>query len=625
MARGAFQGMKSRILLVAAFVLLVNCLLCLFFLLSIGRIRSLKDVGQLSIQTLSAWNEFQYFSVKTLLATENYRAALETTKAKRLSFAEKYRRLSTVGRRSGIGRRTADLLDSLDGLWSHIEKTISQGDAVFERMESEGVLKALPPNSIAGSMADKDFPNGPKLLVLRFIQQVGQAELPSGQFNLLLNDLVSAVDRDVNASILRWILWMLAVFAGMNGATFFLSYVFARRSGDAEKEMERVKAQLLHSQKMEAIGTLTGGIAHDFNNLLTVILGYGSTILERLTPGDSDYADMEQVVSTGRRAAELTKQLLTLSSRQVLEPHRYDINGIITGLRSLLDRVIGENIRLETALREGEIPVFVDKGQIEQIIINLAINAKDAMPDGGNLRIGTDAISIDASATRTIPGSYAGSFCRIVFADDGTGIPEEILGRIFEPFFTTKKGGKGTGLGLSVVYGIVQRHKGWITVRSEPGAGTAFTIFLPVAADGAQDATARMPKPRAAVPRAGTGRILLVEDDEQVRRFASRVLESGGYAVTQVPGVGAAMEAIGKTDKPFDLVFSDVLLKDGKGSDMAVHIHETLPHLKILLTSGYSELNRKPIDELTAGMSFLQKPYSSERLLQAVHAVLQGG
>jgi signal transduction histidine kinase/ActR/RegA family two-component response regulator len=617
--------LKGRFLLSVAFIIAVNCLLFVFFLVSMERIRALKDVSYLSISTLSTWIDYRLASRESLLEKSAYRTAADRAKWKRVAFADKFRALSAAGRAVGIGGTPVELLDSLAGLWTHIADTLSRCDETFDRLETDGILRDLPPNSIAGSIADRSIPNASKLRIIAYTKQLNEADLPSAQFDRLLNELVAETDSGINVLIRNRTLIMLAIFVGINAVTFLLAFLFARWSERTEKEAERIKAQMLHMQKMESIGTLTGGIAHDFNNLLTVITGYSESLRDKMARDHPDYADLDAIYTTGLRAAELTRQLLTISSRQVVEADRHNLNWIIADMRSLLERIIGENIRMTTELCAGELVVLADKGQVEQIIINLAVNARDAMPNGGELMIRTDTISIDEQTTRTIPGSRKGDYCRIAFEDNGSGIAADIVGRIFDPFFTTKASGKGTGLGLSVVYGIVERHKGWINVYSQEGAGSVFKLYFPLAAEK----TSHQPEETAAVAtprtgsRGGAERILLVEDDEQVRKFAAKVLRSHGYVVTEATGVKRAWEAIEKSILPFDLVFSDMVLEDGKGSSLAIRIHEQRPELLVLLTSGYSELNMKDVDDLRAGIQFLQKPYSSETLLQAVRAALR--
>ncbi len=614
--------MKSRILMSAVLIIAVNCLLFTFFLISINRIRTLSDLSSMSTQTLAAWFEYRSAAKASLLERSSYRGTFEDAKRKRTVFAAQFSALADAGRSAGVGGRSVELLSSLASLWLHIEKSLARSDETFERMGTEGLLADLPPNSIDSALTDRDFPVSSKLQVLEYSRQLNEADLPSAQFDRLLNDLVGVLKTDTDSLILKRTISMAAIFVVINVFTFLFSYLFARRTDQTEKEAEKIKAQMLHMQKMESLGTLTGGIAHDFNNLLTVITGYSEVLLSRLGPDDPSYPELEEICKTGMRAAELTRQLLTLSSRQVLEPGKHDVNRIITDIRSLLNRIIGENIRMETDLFQKPIPIFADKGQIEQVLINLVINARDAMPGGGTLVIRTDTISVNEQTAKTIPGSHTGTFCRIAVEDSGTGIPAGNLHRIFDPFFTTKPRGKGSGLGLSVVYGIVERHKGWINVYSQEGAGSVFRIYLPIAPEAALPERERIPASPETPPTGHGEHVVLVEDDERVRRFAAKVLRSHGYTVTEVSTVEAAWEEIGGSGQKIDLVFSDMILEDGTGADLAARIKERTPAIPVLLASGYSELNLKNVDELSAGKLFLHKPYSPEKLLQAVHAAL---
>ena len=388
-------------------------------------------------------------------------------------------------------------------------------------------------------------------------------------------------------------------------------------------ESKRLEEQLRQAQKMEAVGRLAGGVAHDFNNLLTAIQGYGDLLLSRLGEDNPLRKDVEKICMAGERAAALTRQLLAFSRRQMLQPKILDLNALVTDMRNLLCRLIGEDIDLVTTIDPDLERVRADAGQIGQVVMNLAVNARDAMPAGGKLTIRASNVTIPEEYCKPGSEARAGRFVCLSIEDKGTGIEKALLGRIFDPFFTTKGPGVGTGLGLSTVYGIVKQHEGWVEVESEIRRGTTFRIYLPAVSE----------LPEADVERKALGeelrgsgeRILLVEDEEEVRRLGARILSENGYSVVEAADAEEALGAFEKEGRSFDLVFSDVVLPDRSGPELVDRILSLKPELKVLFTSGYADHKSQwPVIQ-GEGFPFLQKPYSPLDLLQACHDVLRAG
>jgi two-component system, cell cycle sensor histidine kinase and response regulator CckA len=381
----------------------------------------------------------------------------------------------------------------------------------------------------------------------------------------------------------------------------------------------RLEEQLRQSQKMEAVGRLAGGVAHDFNNLLTAIIGYGELALGELPPGSDVRADVEEMFKAGQSAAALTRQLLAFSRRQVLQLQSLDVNAIVTRTRSLLARVIGEDIRLTTELDPTLPRIIADPSQIEQIVMNLVVNARDAMPAGGRLTIRTSATSLDARYVRTHPEARTGPHVRLDVIDTGTGMTSEVRARLFEPFFTTKERGKGTGLGLPTVYGIVRQTGGSLEVESEPGKGATFSIFLPIGAASEYERT--RDAERAPWSVRGTETVLLVEDQAEVLAVARDTLRRHGYRVLEAEGPEQAV-VISSGDDPIDLLLTDVVLPGMSGHVLAARLQDERPTLRVLLTSGYAD-ERLAMPEAAGDQPpFLQKPFTSAALLSKVREVL---
>jgi len=389
----------------------------------------------------------------------------------------------------------------------------------------------------------------------------------------------------------------------------------------AEKQKQNLQNQLLQSQKMEAIGNLAGGVAHDFNNILTVIKGNTELGLMKLDKGNPLYPDMTQVKEAADRAANLTRQLLIYGRRQPMDFAQLDINKTIKNLLKMLKRLIGEDIDIDTDFEEPLWPVKADPGNIEQVIMNLSVNARDAMPDGGTLTFNTKNIKIDDSYVCMNRYARTGRFVCLSIEDSGTGMDKETQEHIFEPFFTTKGVGEGTGLGMSVVYGIIKEHKGWINVYSEPGKGTTFKIYLP--ASFTREKVKPITKDIAKSVHGKGERILLVEDEETVLATTKKMLEEMGYSITAAGTAKEATEVFEKEKGSFDLLFTDTILPDTNGIELIDQLKEKKPDLKVLLSSGYAgaKVQRDIIQERR--FPFVQKPYDMTELLALINQILK--
>jgi len=381
------------------------------------------------------------------------------------------------------------------------------------------------------------------------------------------------------------------------------------------EELKQTQDQLLQAQKMEAVGRLAGGVAHDFNNLLTAIKGYAELLAGDPDTPESVREDVIQIRKAADQAAGLTRQLLAFSRRQPLQRRVIDLNKVVSEMDAMLRRLIGEDIELLSDLHD-EIRIKADPGQVEQVVINLVVNARDAMPEGGRLSVKTKAVILDEEACSSLPGARPGWFACISIEDTGAGIPRDVLDQIFEPFFSTKGPGKGTGLGLAVVYGIVRQHDGWINVYREPRHGTVFKIYLP-AADGETEPESDGPGEGREL-RGSNERILLVEDERTVREFATRALEQSGYTVVAAADAEEALRIFQKENGGFSLVFSDVVLPDKSGIRLVEELAAEWPGVRAMLTSGYTDQKSQWPTIEQKGYCFLQKPYSLPELLSAV-------
>jgi PAS domain S-box-containing protein len=387
-------------------------------------------------------------------------------------------------------------------------------------------------------------------------------------------------------------------------------------------ERRMLEEQLLHSQKMEAVGRLAGGVAHDFNNLLTVIKGYSELMLNEVTEKDPMRVEVEEIRRAAERAASLTRQLLAFSRRQVLEPKVLDLNTIIRNMQRLLQRLLSEDVQLQVSLPPDLGHVKADPGQIEQVIMNLAVNARDAMPQGGKLTIETGNHVIDETYAREHAVVHAGRYAMMAVTDTGIGMDQQTVSHIFEPFFTTKETGKGTGLGLSTVYGIVKQSGGYIWVYSEPGRGTTFKVYLPVVETGKPDDMGM--RPVLAPTYRGTETILLVEDEDGVRALVREVLQRHGYHVIETRNGGEALLACEQHSGNIHLLLSDVVLAQVTGTELARRLTPLRPEMKVLFISGYTEEAIIHQGMLEEGTAFLQKPFTPNVLARKVREVLDG-
>lgn len=384
-------------------------------------------------------------------------------------------------------------------------------------------------------------------------------------------------------------------------------------------ERKQLEEQLRQAQKMEAIGRLAGGIAHDFNNLLMVIQGHSEMMEQRLDPGESLRKNADAIRNAAQKAASLIRQLLAFSRMQVIEPKVLDLNSVLTEMGKLLQRLIGENIELSIKPSASLGRVKADPSQIEQIILNLAVNARDAMPQGGRLTIETASVELDDNYARRHAAVRPGRYAMLAVSDTGTGMDSQTQAHIFEPFFTTKELGKGTGLGLATVYGIVKQSRGCIWVYSEPGKGTTFKIYLPQVDEAVQAPEAR--KARPTTPR-GTETILVVEDQDSIRELAREFLEASGYTVLEARDGGEALQIAERHEDAIDLLLTDVVMPKIGGRELAPRLSTLRPNIRVLYMSGYAEYDASERGILDHNLACLQKPFSLDTLLCKVREVL---
>ena len=392
----------------------------------------------------------------------------------------------------------------------------------------------------------------------------------------------------------------------------------------ANRQLRRQQAelaeQLRQAQKLEAVGRLAGGIAHDFNNLLSVILMYTDELVETLGPGGVGTTELQEIRLASRRAADLTRQMLAFSRQQVLDPKVIDLNEVVHRLEKMLTRVLGEDVELRSVLSPELGHVRADPGQIEQVIMNLVVNARDAMPTGGRLTITTAGETLDEAYAQQHLGVSPGEYVMLSVSDTGIGMDKVTQSRAFEPFFTTKQQGKGTGLGLSTVFGIVKQSGGHIWLYSEPGAGTTLRIYLP-RVDGAAVPIAAA---RTGPARGGSEKILLVEDEDQIRRVASAVLSRAGYRVVEARRPAEALELFAREAETFDLLLTDVVMPEMSGRQLAERLTAARAGIRVLFMSGYTNDAILHHGVLAPGVSFIQKPLTPDTLIRKVREVLDG-
>jgi signal transduction histidine kinase len=388
----------------------------------------------------------------------------------------------------------------------------------------------------------------------------------------------------------------------------------------AEQALRTSEQQLRQSQKLEAVGTLAGGVAHDFNNLLTVILSYIDLVKKEVGSRTELYEDLEAAHSAALRAAALTKQLLAFSRKQVMQPRLVNLNTIVGEMGGMLRRLVGERITLRLDLDPALGDVTADPGQIEQVIANLGVNARDAMPEGGTLTIATANVSRGGMTGASDDGLPGGPLVVLIVKDTGLGMDEHVLAHLFEPFFTTKELGRGTGLGLATVYGIVRQSGGQIQVSSRPGEGSTFTVYLP-----RMDSHGRTGAALAGAPEpvpGGTETVLVVEDEEAVRHLVCRVLRAKGYRVLEAPHAESALVLAGSTRTPIDLLLTDMVMPGMGGSALAAELTASRPSLRVLFITGYAPEAVERRGELVDAGGLLEKPFSADQLARKVREVL---
>lgn len=395
-----------------------------------------------------------------------------------------------------------------------------------------------------------------------------------------------------------------------------------RALNDLRSEMKlrrEAETQLIQSQKMEAVGRLAGGVAHDFNNLLTVIMGYNDMLREQLKNDHLASEFIQEIRRAGERATSLTNRLLAFSRRQVAQPRVVDLNESVRGIEKMLGRMIGEDVQLRTSLAPDLLRVKVDPSHMDQVLMNLAVNSRDAMPGGGVLTIETSNVELDKEYAGGHLGVTPGAYVMLAVSDTGCGMDAETLARVFEPFFTTKEKGKGTGLGLSIVYGIVKQNGGDVLAYSEPGRGTAFKIYLPALTESAE---VQLAEPAVSdAPAVET--ILLVEDEEQVRNLTRTMLQRMGYTVLEADGAAAAEEILRANPDEVHLLLTDVVMPETRGTELADRVRTLRPAIRVLFMSGYTEGG-----VLQQGISivspYIQKPFTAAALRRKIREVLQG-
>ena len=393
----------------------------------------------------------------------------------------------------------------------------------------------------------------------------------------------------------------------------------------AEAEAERLESRSHRTQRLESLGQLAGGVAHDFNNLLAVILNYGAFVTEEATQPDPDLRaialDGEQIVRASKRGTELTHQLLAFARREVIRPQVLDLNQVIADVEQLLRRSLGEHIALSTRLADGLPRITADPGQMEQVLVNLAVNARDAMPTGGQLTIETGTVDIDEGYAADQPWLDAGRYARIAVGDTGTGMAKEVIDRAFEPFYTTKPSGEGTGLGLATVYGIITQARGIVQVYSEPGLGTTVVILLPVTDEPGTPAPVPPELPGDG-GRGGGETILVVEDEPALRDLAGRILDNAGYRVLLADGGTAALELAAQHRGGIDLLLTDVIMPGILGKELAERLLAADPRVRVLFMSGYAHPILASRGTLDPGVTLIEKPFGKIELLTAVRRQL---
>jgi PAS domain S-box-containing protein len=443
---------------------------------------------------------------------------------------------------------------------------------------------------------------------------------------------ITALRRDGREVPVELAPWRVS-YGGVDYFHAFIHDITERLELQAERERQRAQTEkaeyeqrLQHSQRLESLGQLAGGVAHDFNNLLAVIANYAdfvaSEIAAEIASGDSvrwkdTASDVEQIQRATERAARLTRQLLTFGRRDISQPEVLDLGEVVAEVEQMLRRTLGERIRLITTQETGLPPIFADRGQVEQVLVNLAVNARDAMPDGGTLTIDTGSITVDDSYRAVQPGLAPGGYVRLRISDTGTGMTKEVVERAFEPFFTSKPKGSGTGLGLATVYGIVTQSGGQVRLYSEPGLGTTVSVLLPVT-DRVAAALAPSPPP---VRTSGRRTVLLVEDDSAIREVVRRILERNGYQVLTATDTAHAVD-LSSQGHEIDLLLTDVIMPGMLGKEVAAAVLAVQPAVRVLYMSGYAQPILASQGTLEPGILLVEKPFTEQDLLNRINHVL---
>jgi signal transduction histidine kinase/ActR/RegA family two-component response regulator len=442
------------------------------------------------------------------------------------------------------------------------------------------------------------FPDDPTLAAL---DADGYIALPLvGTRDDVIGAIVAVTRRPLNNE--AGAMSLLQLLAGRVGAEL--------ERARTERELRKSEHHLLQVQRVEAIGWLAGNIAHDFNNLLMIVIGYGEILQDR-----ANTQEASELLAAARRASTLTKQLLAFGRRQVMQVQRVDINRVVSQVQTMLSRVLGPEVRLTTTLDASIPSVEVDPGQLEQVLVNLAMNARDAMPNGGTLQVETAVLDVERPYFQMPSGRYV----RLKITDSGVGMPPDVLSQIFEPFFTTK-GNRGTGLGLSSVYGIVKQSGGYIWCDSTPGQGSTFTIYLKPAAGNAETETPNAPQERAA---GGEERVLVVDDEPAVRRLLARILRSRGYDVFETENAQSALAFMSSANRQMDLVVTDIVMPSMSGVRLAEQIKAQWPAVKILFVSGFPTTDALPASDMSS-IPLLGKPFTPDQIEAKVREVLDG-
>jgi signal transduction histidine kinase len=490
-------------------------------------------------------------------------------------------------------------------------------ELVYERVWTAPAMRAaLQKQAWDIVISDYEMPNFGGFEALRLLKESGQ-DLPFILVSAVVSEetAVAAMKAGAHDYIMKRKLARLA--PAIERELREAQTRVARKA--AEAALQQSEAQLRQAQKLEAVGRLAAGVAHDFNNILTVISGHSEMLLRQLDPGDPRRKHGEQIEKAAYFAAALTRQLLTFSRKQIIQPRVLNLNTIVLNVERMLRRLIGEDIEFSTVLEPLAAYIKADPGQIEQVIMNLAVNARDAMPAGGKLTVTTANTTLDANYLKNLPELSAGDYVMLAISDTGTGMSDEVKAHLFEPFFTTKPTGKGTGLGLATCFGIVKQNTGHIALYSELGQGTTFKVYFPRIQSALEPTPSRT---ETAEVGGGDETVLLVEDEPGVRELAATTLRDKGYTVLEASNGEEGLRTAQQHEGKFDLVLTDVVMPVMGGKEMADALLVAYPHTKVLFTSGYTEDALGLHGVLRPGLVFLQKPYMTATLARKVREVL---